>query len=374
MGSPAFPSTAPRQIHEAAKAMRRARSAAATTGADLAEHEHDDSARLTVSATVPTLAGKVAGRDFLYLDTGTASTSRIGFVTGASGGIVEDDFDREDGALGTAPTGQAWTTAAGGPSISGQTAVKNVSGAFVSVPVGAPLHYARADVTLASVASGSQVAASIRVGALSDLTAGVEVSMFFLGPGLYINYSLPGGGGAGTYGPIITPLAAFSAGQVLRFEANMTSTTQIVATVTNLNTGVTGSIAIPPSPVALTGTYVAVALDDDGASFDNFYGEALGTLAWEYPQYSILPLTTKTANYTLTLDDRVVVANGTSLTITLPSAVTAGSGAQFVVKNIHSTAATVGSTAGTIDGAASQNLAQWDALTVVSNGSDWLMV
>jgi hypothetical protein len=79
----------------------------------------------------------------------------------------------------------------------------------------------------------------------------------------------------------------------------------------------------------------------------------------------------KTANYTLGLTDSVIVSYGTSLTMTLPSAVTVGAGRVFTVKNTNASACTVGAVAGTLDGAASQSLVQWAKATYVSDGANW---
>jgi hypothetical protein len=86
-------------------------------------------------------------------------------------------------------------------------------------------------------------------------------------------------------------------------------------------------------------------------------------------------LSTKTSNYSMTTSDAVIVANGSSLTITLPSAVTAtATGKFYTVKNIHTTSCTVASAAGTIDGASTKSLVQYAALSVVSDGTNWMVV
>lgn len=83
---------------------------------------------------------------------------------------------------------------------------------------------------------------------------------------------------------------------------------------------------------------------------------------------------TKGINYTLVSGtDGIVIFNGASLTATLPTPVGAG-GEQFIVKNINASALTVGTTAGTIDGAATQSLAQYTAITVVSDNADWHII
>lgn len=90
-------------------------------------------------------------------------------------------------------------------------------------------------------------------------------------------------------------------------------------------------------------------------------------------------LSTKTGAYTITGNDSTIIAdaNGGAFTVTLPSAVSR-SGRLFTIKKFDGTAnvvtiATDGSE--TIDGLATQSLAaQWDAITVQSNGFNWLVV
>lgn len=85
------------------------------------------------------------------------------------------------------------------------------------------------------------------------------------------------------------------------------------------------------------------------------------------------PFSLKTANYTLVAaTDDVVFFNGATLTATLPAATVASSlGVQFTVKNINATNLTVATVAGLIDGQTTRTLAQYDALTVVSDGTNW---
>lgn len=85
---------------------------------------------------------------------------------------------------------------------------------------------------------------------------------------------------------------------------------------------------------------------------------------------------TTTANYTATLGDHVVIANGASITITLPDPTTVPTGRMWTVKNINSSAVTVNSagTSKTLDGVASQSLAQWGKESYISNGTQWLSV
>lgn len=85
-------------------------------------------------------------------------------------------------------------------------------------------------------------------------------------------------------------------------------------------------------------------------------------------------LVTKTASYTAVLADWVILANGASITVTLPSAVTATAGKIFTVKNLNATSLTIASAAGTIDGAATKALAQWVSNDFVSDGANWFAV
>lgn len=88
-----------------------------------------------------------------------------------------------------------------------------------------------------------------------------------------------------------------------------------------------------------------------------------------------MSFTTKTTDYTLTTSDYLVIMNGASKTATLPDATNANSvGRFYLVKNIHATAATLASAGGTIDGASTQPINQYNALTVVSDGTQWLIV
>jgi hypothetical protein len=82
------------------------------------------------------------------------------------------------------------------------------------------------------------------------------------------------------------------------------------------------------------------------------------------------PFVVKTANYTLTATDEIVFMSGANLTATLPTAV-GNAGLQYVVKNQDATVLTVGSNGGTIDGDTTRSLAQYDSLTVVSDGTNW---
>lgn len=84
----------------------------------------------------------------------------------------------------------------------------------------------------------------------------------------------------------------------------------------------------------------------------------------------------KTANYNMVAADGIVTMNGTSLTASLPDPTAVRAWRPYIVKNINASAATLNSqgTSKTIDGAASVSLVQWAAYTVVSDGTQWLIV
>lgn len=92
------------------------------------------------------------------------------------------------------------------------------------------------------------------------------------------------------------------------------------------------------------------------------------------PIGTITPLVTKTADYSLTADDSVVVANGAGRTMYLPGPSAANVGRRYTVKNINASAVTINPSAGTIDGAATASLAQWAKGTYVSDGTNWLSI
>jgi hypothetical protein len=83
----------------------------------------------------------------------------------------------------------------------------------------------------------------------------------------------------------------------------------------------------------------------------------------------------KSTNYTAASIDEVLVFNNTSLTFTLPSAVTMRVGKSLTIKNLHSTALTVARTSSqTIDGAASDDsLVQYESVTYTSDGANWVI-
>lgn len=80
----------------------------------------------------------------------------------------------------------------------------------------------------------------------------------------------------------------------------------------------------------------------------------------------------KVANYTLTKYNEVVSFNGTDLTATLPTASTV-TGSTFTIKNRNVTTLII-SSINSIDDGTPITLAQWEFITVISNGVDWEII
>lgn len=108
--------------------------------------------------------------------------------------------------------------------------------------------------------------------------------------------------------------------------------------------------------------------------------EWLGAAMADYLSLRSVPVLTitKTASFTIPNTDQTTywLFNGTSITATLPDPTTMPGNAKLTVKNINATSLTVNSagTSKTIDGAASQALAQWAKASYVSDGAQWLTV
>ncbi len=92
-----------------------------------------------------------------------------------------------------------------------------------------------------------------------------------------------------------------------------------------------------------------------------------------------LPITSKTANYTVTANDYTITGDATSgnITFTLPTAVGIA-GVMYVVKKIDASGNSViidGAGAETIDGAASVSITtQYQSVVLQSNGANWYKI
>lgn len=86
-------------------------------------------------------------------------------------------------------------------------------------------------------------------------------------------------------------------------------------------------------------------------------------------------ISTKTANYTLTSTDSIILADAAvaSINVTLPSA-SGIAGRQYTIKRVDGSANTA-TVVGTVDGVANYALsAQWKYVTVVSDGTNWMII
>lgn len=88
-----------------------------------------------------------------------------------------------------------------------------------------------------------------------------------------------------------------------------------------------------------------------------------------------LPFTNKTGAYVVDNTDCVVNCTANTFTVTLPTAVGL-EGQYFIIKNSGTGVITIdGDGTETIDGATTKILAvQYESMTVVSNGANWIVV
>jgi hypothetical protein len=88
-----------------------------------------------------------------------------------------------------------------------------------------------------------------------------------------------------------------------------------------------------------------------------------------------LPLTNRTSTYVADNEDCVINCTSGTFTVTLPTAVGI-SGQYFIVKNSGAGVITIdGDGSETMDGASSKTLSvQYESMTFVSNGANWIIV
>lgn len=119
------------------------------------------------------------------------------------------------------------------------------------------------------------------------------------------------------------------------------------------------------------GNNKSVSSGDSGIWADNLNGKSLQN--WS-PNSLIYTPTLIDQDYTLTADDTLIISNGAALVnATLPAV--GNFGKTYVIKNISTFNVDVQGTGGDlIDGALIFTLNQWDAVTVVDYGTEWLTV
>lgn len=130
-----------------------------------------------------------------------------------------------------------------------------------------------------------------------------------------------------------------------------------------------GLAANRPASVSTSVGRIHIATDTGVISRDN------GT-SWDDIIFEHTTLVTKTSDYTITDADGIVIVDATTgnVMITLPTAVGL-EGRQYTVKRIDASINTVTvQGAETIDDAANQLLNQYNALTIVSDDTEWWIV
>ena len=100
--------------------------------------------------------------------------------------------------------------------------------------------------------------------------------------------------------------------------------------------------------------------------------------AWTEGSYvgqTTLPFTNQTGAYTVDNTDCIINCTANTFTVTLPTAVGI-EGQYFVVKNSGTGVITIdGNGSETIDGQLNKTLAvQYESMTVISNGANWIIV
>jgi hypothetical protein len=96
-----------------------------------------------------------------------------------------------------------------------------------------------------------------------------------------------------------------------------------------------------------------------------------GTYIKKGVQYSVA---SANANYNLGVDNHILNCTANTFTVTLPTAV-GRVGKEYTIKNSGSGVITLeGDGTETIDGALNQTLNQYDSITVVSDGTNWIII
>ncbi len=119
------------------------------------------------------------------------------------------------------------------------------------------------------------------------------------------------------------------------------------------------------------GNNKSVSSGDSGIWTDNLNGKSLSN--WQ-PNSLVYNPTLIDQDYTLTADDTLIISDGAALVnATLPAV--GNFGKVYVIKNISTFNVDVQGTGGDlIDGALIYTLNQWDAVTVVDDGTQWLTI
>lgn len=138
----------------------------------------------------------------------------------------------------------------------------------------------------------------------------------------------------------------------------------------------------PSNPITLTGVgatnqglELSASAGMPNVSF-SAYGGRMVTIVGTHPDVTLGYRSVGASTTVVATSDRTIIANGATVTVTLPDPTTVRRDIRFTVKNINAASATVVSagTSKTIDGAASQTLAQWAVQNYMSDSTQWLIV
>jgi hypothetical protein len=119
------------------------------------------------------------------------------------------------------------------------------------------------------------------------------------------------------------------------------------------------------------GDYKTVGAGDSGIWTDNLNGKSLSNFN---PYGLFFNPTFIDQDYTATADDTLLICNGgATFNLILPPV--GNLGKTYVIKNISTFQVYVYGTGGDlIDGSATYTLSQWDAVTVLDSGTEWLTI
>lgn len=107
-------------------------------------------------------------------------------------------------------------------------------------------------------------------------------------------------------------------------------------------------------------------------SFDSNKFKSTPTSTFAFPT----PPVTKIATYSMTIDDRMVIAaSAANMTLTLPASASSVPYEFIIIKSVASHTVTINTTSGNINGAASTSLSsQWQCVRLRTDGTDWYIV
>jgi hypothetical protein len=121
----------------------------------------------------------------------------------------------------------------------------------------------------------------------------------------------------------------------------------------------------------VVGNNKSVSASDSGIWTDTINGKSASD---PFPFGIVYTPTLVDQDYTATTDDTLIISNGAALVnVTLPAV--GDFGRTFIIKNISTFNVDVQGTGGDlIDGALTYTLNQWDAVTVLDSGTEWLSI